>query len=64
MRTFETLSARILQTRNPKADEGGNVSTEEDACNFFMEELVPPDVTFDFDNFLFGTEDFIDLQRY
>lgn len=56
IRTFETLSTRILQTRYTNPDGSGNVPLEEGASSFSFDDIFQ-DVGFDFDNFLFGTED-------
>ena len=62
IRTFETLSARILETRYPKPDGSGDDPLEEGTSGFFFDDIFQ-DVGFDFDNFLFGTEDPIEGQH-
>jgi hypothetical protein len=65
IRTFETLSTRILQTRhhpNP-ASCGGNVPPEEGTTSGFYFDDIFQDGGLDFDSFLFGMEDVTDSQR-
>jgi hypothetical protein len=62
IRTFETLSTRILETRYPNPDGSGGVLLEEGTSGFFFDDIFQ-DMGFDFDNFLFGTEDIIEGQR-
>ncbi|RYP65999.1 hypothetical protein DL769_006165 [Monosporascus sp. CRB-8-3] len=58
IRTFETLSTRILESRYPNPDGSKDVPLEEGASGFFFDDIFQ-DMGFDFDNFLFGTEDII-----
>lgn len=62
IRTFETLSTRTLETRYPNPDGSGDVLLEEGTSGFFFDDIFK-DVGFDFDNFLFDTEDIIEGQR-
>lgn len=54
--TFETLSARILQTCST-LDGREKLAEETSGCCF--DDLFQ-DIRFDFDNFLFGADDFIE----
>ena len=56
VRTFETLSGRILETRCLNTGSGGN-GFPEGTPGFFGDIF---DAGFDFDNFLFGSENIID----
>ncbi|KAK2608940.1 hypothetical protein QQS21_002516 [Conoideocrella luteorostrata] len=58
---FETLSTRILETRKPKSDGGESVQPDEGADDFLMEDIFQ-DFGLDFNNYLFGTDDFFDIQ--
>ena len=62
VQTFETLSTRILKTRHPNPDGNADVPLEEGSSGLYFNDLFQ-DVGFDFDNFLFGTEDIIEAQR-
>lgn len=56
IRTFETLSERILEMRY--ADQDGNrIAPPEEGISDLLFDDIFQDVRFDFDNFLFGTEE-------
>lgn len=55
IRTFETLSTRILETRYSNPDGSGNATLEE-TSGLFGDDIFQ-DMGFDFDSFLYGTED-------
>lgn len=55
--TFETLSARIMQTTCSTLDGHEQLAEEPSGCCF---DDIFQDIRFDFDNFLFGAEDFVD----
>ena len=57
IRTFETLSARILGPRYSDGSSGQVPPLEEGNNSGFFFDDIFPDLGFDFDNFLFGTED-------
>jgi hypothetical protein len=54
VRTFEMLSARILETQCPRTDNDGDVPLE--GTPGFFDDIFQ-DAGFNFDNFLFGAED-------
>lgn len=56
IRTFETLSTRILQTRNSNSDTCGDFPCVEEASGSFFDDLFQ-NIGSDFDNFLFGADD-------
>ncbi|KAH6886878.1 putative fungal-specific transcription factor [Thelonectria olida] len=56
IRTFETLSARILETQCPSADGNGHAPLEDETPGSFFDDMFQ-DAAFNFDNFLFSTED-------
>lgn len=58
IRTFETLSTRILETRSPNPGGSGDVPLVEGTSGLSFDDIFQ-DVGFDFDSFLFGTEDII-----
>jgi hypothetical protein len=60
--TFETLSKRILETRYPNLDGGNDSAPEAVAPGLSLDDIFQ-DVGFDFDNFLFGTEELFGDQR-
>lgn len=65
IRTFETLSTRILETLypNPDTSSKGNVPLEEGNSGFAFDDIFR-NMDFDFNNFLFGMEeDIIEGQR-
>lgn len=55
-RTFETLSARILNTRCPDSAENSGMALDEGAPGLFLDDMFQ-DVNFDLNDFLFGVED-------
>lgn len=59
--TFETLSSRILETRTPETVASGSLMLEEGAPGLFDD--IFQDMDFDFDSFLFRTDDFLGGQR-
>lgn len=56
IQVFETLSTRILQARQSNPDDNSGVPLHETNPGFFFDDIFQ-DVSFDFDNLLFGTED-------
>lgn len=56
IRTFEMLSARILETRYPTPDGSGGMPPEAASGSLF--DHIFQALRFDCDNFLFGMEDF------
>lgn len=59
--TFETLSSRILDTRTPDTAADVNLTLEEGTPGLFNN--IFQDMDFDFDSFLFRTDDFLGGQR-
>ncbi|KAJ5579989.1 sorbicillinoid biosynthetic cluster transcription factor 2 [Penicillium hispanicum] len=59
VQTFETLSARILQTRCLNSNGSGSTPPLEDQSGCSFDEMFQ-DIGFDFDNFLFGTGDAVE----
>ncbi|KAJ8104412.1 hypothetical protein POJ06DRAFT_244461 [Lipomyces tetrasporus] len=57
--TFETLSARILETPCPNLDGGGGAPLAEGTSGCCFDDIFQ-DMGFDFDNFLFGTENIVE----
>jgi hypothetical protein len=55
IRTFETLSKRIIDTRHPDPEGGAHARLEKGASAFNFDDIFQ-DIDFDFDDFLFGTE--------
>ena len=53
IRTFETLAARILETRHPQPKGSGNITLEEGNAGLVFDDIFW-DMDFDFNNFLFG----------
>ena len=51
--TFETLSARILETRYPQLNGSGDITLEEGNAGLVFDDIFR-DMDFDFNNFLFG----------
>ncbi|PGH12053.1 hypothetical protein AJ80_06872 [Polytolypa hystricis UAMH7299] len=56
IRTFETLSTRILETQKPKPGGSEDVPLQEGISDSLFDDIFQ-DVGFDFDHFLFGMED-------
>lgn len=54
--TFETLSQRILETRNPSVNSGGDSALDDDTAGLCFDDLFK-DLDLDFSSFLFGIED-------
>lgn len=59
IRIFETLSARILETRGPNNPDGSGDVPFESGFSF---DGIFQDDGFDFDSFLFGTDDIMEGQ--
>ena len=60
--TLETLSARILETRDPHPDGSEHVRLEDGTSASFFDDFFQH-ADLDFDNVLFGTEDIIEGWR-
>ncbi|KAH8689408.1 putative fungal-specific transcription factor [Talaromyces proteolyticus] len=58
IRTFEILSTRILNTQYPTPDGSSGVTIEDGVAGPLLDDIFQ-DMDFDFDNFLFGTDDII-----
>jgi hypothetical protein len=54
--TFETLSERILKTRNPNINNGRDSALGDDTFGLCFDDLFQ-DLDLDFNSFIFGIED-------